>query len=67
MRPRPQTSTSLQHVPLDLTLEKEATLGAALIPRLSFAKQKLAEIVAVANGTGKVRYTTYPTVSCTAS
>lgn len=51
-------------MPLDLTLEKEATLGAALIPRLSFAKQKLSEIVAVANGTGKVRYSRTVSGTC---
>jgi 5-methyltetrahydropteroyltriglutamate--homocysteine methyltransferase len=41
-----QTSTSLQHVPLDLALEKE--LPADVKPRLAFAVQKLGELVAVA-------------------
>ena len=41
-----QSSTSLQHVPLDLTLE--TSLPADLVPRLAFATQKLAEIVRTA-------------------
>ena len=41
-----QTSTSLQHVPLDLA--KETELPADVKPRLAFAHQKLQELVAVA-------------------
>lgn len=41
-----QTSTSLQHVPLDLA--KEAELPADVKPRLAFAYQKLQELMAVA-------------------
>lgn len=41
----PQTSASLQHVPLDLNLETE--LPTAVKSRLAFAQQKLEEMVAV--------------------
>lgn len=41
-----QTSTSLQHVPVDLDLERE--LPTHLKSRLAFATQKLKELVAVA-------------------
>jgi len=45
-----QSSTSLQHVPIDSTLE--AALPSELIPRLAFATQKLREIVLTAAATG---------------
>ena len=44
-----QSSTSLQFLPLDLTLEK--SLPADVYPKLAFAKQKLDEIVAVSKTT----------------
>lgn len=45
-----QTSTSLQHVPLDVELETE--LPVKVKSRLSFAKQKLGELVAIARTAG---------------
>lgn len=41
-----QTSTSLQHVPLDISLETHLSL--TVLQRLAFARQKLDEIVAIA-------------------
>jgi 5-methyltetrahydropteroyltriglutamate--homocysteine methyltransferase len=43
-----QSSASLQHLPYNKELETE--LPAELVSRLSFAKQKLGEIVAAAKG-----------------
>ena len=43
-----QSSVSLQHLPYDTALEA-SNLDADLLARLSFAKQKLGEIVAAAS------------------
>lgn len=47
-----QSSTSLQHVPLDLTLD--TNLPSTLVPRLAFSVQKLQEMVRVAQDVSKV-------------
>ena len=46
-----QSSTSLRHVPLDLSLD--ANLPSTLVPRLAFSVQKLQEMIQVAQGASK--------------